>query len=697
MPADQTDLFTPADDPRVLELAKEYQAALDSGSRPDRGRFLARHPDLAVVLGPYLDGLDLLHRGAKALGGTAPPARLDTGLRPGDRLGEFVLVREVGRGGMGVVYEAEQPSLHRRVAVKVLPSNFAADRKRLQRFTVEAQAAAAVAHPHIVPVFAVGEDSGIHFYAMRLIDGSPLDSLAAGITFARRDSTLDPAATWPDSPSDAVPPSRLLDLARHDRSAYFRAVAKLGAAVARALDHAHQSGVVHRDVKPANLLLDCSGHVWVTDFGLAQFADTRSVTQTGTAVGTLRYMSPEQANGDRRRLDHRTDVYSLAATLYELVAGLPAFAAEEPVVLLRQITNDDPPAPRSVDPAVPPDLETVLLKALQKDPRDRYPTAAEFADDLDRFVSGRPVLARQPSPWDRAKRWAGRHPMAVAAVLVCLLVVGAASAVTAALVANEEAKTKKAYGETSAAADRERQRADETEKARAELSRALAREEKLKAEQKADREAEVAFLLIRPDVRRELQFTPDQEKRVTDLLPLGKGPPFGGGPFQKGGGPRPEGGFGKSERGFGPKGDGRGLGGPPGPPPGEAPFRNDRLARRAVMQELTPPQRHRLRQIALQFRQAAAFHDPEVTEALGLTDEQREHIRELQAEWSGVFAPRRPDGPPPKGGPEEPRTGFVTPARQVEKIVELLTPEQLARWQAMTGKPFRPGGRPGPW
>ena len=180
MPADPTDLFTPADDPRVLELAKEYQAELDGGRRPDRSRFLSRHPDLAAVLGPYLDGLDLLHRGAKALSGTAPPARLDTGLRTDDRLGEFVLVREVGRGGMGVVYEAVQLSLGRRVALKVLPLAAALDPKQLQRFKNEAAAAANLHHTNIVPVHAVGCDRGVHYYAMQFIDGRSLAELVSG-------------------------------------------------------------------------------------------------------------------------------------------------------------------------------------------------------------------------------------------------------------------------------------------------------------------------------------------------------------------------------------------------------------------------------------------------------------------------------------------------------------------------------------
>jgi serine/threonine protein kinase len=704
-----------ADDPRVLEVMKAYQAELDSGSRPDRARYLDRHPEIASVVAGCLDGLDLLHRGAKALTTPGAPApRLDTGLSAGDRVGEFEIVREVGRGGMGVVYEAIQPSLHRRVALKVLPAALAADKNRLRRFTVEAQAAAAVSHPYIVPVYAVGEDRGVNYYAMRLVDGSPLDSLAAGVALLRSGKAVEaPPPADPLPPGDPVPPPGvLIDLARWDRAEYHRAVSRLGTTVARALDHAHQNGVIHRDVKPANLLLGRDGHVWVTDFGLAQFAAGRDATQTGAAVGTLRYMSPEQAAGDRRRLDHRTDVYSLAATLYELLTGRAAFPTEEPVALLWQIAHEAPPAPRSVDPAIPADLETVLLKAMAKDARDRYATAAEFADDLARFLSGEPVLARRPSPWDRAKRWAGRHPAAVATALVSLVVVVLASAVATAVVTAEHAETRKAY-------QAERDRADEAERrfrqakklgdlilriseeeigsdspfqgprrrlllavlenyqtllaaghddpqVRAELDRVLADVQRLLAQQTAMRESEGAFLLRADDwfkdVRAELGLSAEQLGRIDRLLP-------------------------RHSR--------------PGPPPG-----NDPKTRAEVMKVLTTEQRQRLQQVFLQIRGPMAFNDPDVVERLRMTPDQRQQIKVIQTVgWSGMFGPlpgRPPGGPggppgPPARPGDGPRRGpgpggppdLDAVARMTDRIVaEVLTAEQRDGWRALVGKTF---------
>jgi hypothetical protein len=616
---------------------------------------------------------------------------------------------------MGVVYEALQPSLHRRVALKVLPTGFTTDPRRLQRFTVEAQAAAAVAHPHIIPVYAVGEDRGVYYYAMRLVDGHALDWLTAAVTRSRREPVADepPPSNSPSSGEPVLRPGVLVDLARQSRPAYRRAIARLGATVARALDHAHQNGVVHRDVKPANLLLGRDGHAWVTDFGLAQLPDSRSVTRTGVGVGTFRYMSPEQASGDRRRLDHRTDVYSLAATLYELLTGRAAFPAEEPVALLWQIAHEAPAAPRALDPHLPMDLETVLLKALAKEPRERYATAAEFADDLDRFLAGEPVLARRPSAWDRAKRWAGRHPATVATALVTLLVVGIASGVATALVAAEQAETGKAYRETQAAhqeaqqarlaadalAKSEKHRADEAEKrfqrakvlgdlvltiseeemgsdrplqgprrrlllaalensrrllddghddpgVRAELATVVSRVEGLLAEQDLRWEADGAFLMRDPHVRAELQLTPDQARRVDRAFPP---PPPGKGP---GKGPRP-------------------------PDPSQE-------TKNELVKSLTVQQRQRLRQISIQLRAPMVFNDPEVIDPLNLYP-LRQQIREILTEEFGGLGPFRPGGPKqPPGADKDAK------ARALERILDLLTPEQRESWRALVGKPYTP-------
>ena len=202
---------------------------------------------------------------------------------------------------------------------------------------------------------------------------------------------------------------------------YFDWVAGLGRQAALALEHAHQVGVVHRDVKPANLLLDPRGQLWVTDFGLAQVAGDAGLTLTGELLGTLRYASPEQALGRRGVVDHRSDVYSLGATLYELLTLRPLFEGRDRNELLRQIADDEPPPPRSVVPSVPAELETIVLKALRKEPAERYATAQELADDLQRFLDNRPILARRPTPTEWVRKWSRRHPSIVAAGVVILV------------------------------------------------------------------------------------------------------------------------------------------------------------------------------------------------------------------------------------------------------------------------------------
>ncbi|QEH32311.1 Serine/threonine-protein kinase PrkC [Aquisphaera giovannonii] len=323
--------------------------------------------------------MELLDRAGREMGrpGGGPGAP--------DALGDFSIVRVIGRGGMGVVYEAVQRSLGRRVALKILPAA-PDDPRKLQRFRVEAMAAACLRHPHIVPVYLTGSEGDCHFYAMQLIEGRTLAAVAA-----------------------SRPPHR--------------EAAELGRQAALALQYAHEQGVVHRDVKPSNLLVDESGWLWVGDFGLARMAGQSDLTQSGAILGTLRYMSPEQAAGARSVVDHRTDVYSLGATLYELIAGRPVFEADgdSRLGLLRQVADGQPRRPRLIDPSVPRDLETIVLKALSKDPAGRYATAGEMAEDLGRFLEGRPILARPPGPLDLAARWARRNRWAVAAGLAAVL------------------------------------------------------------------------------------------------------------------------------------------------------------------------------------------------------------------------------------------------------------------------------------
>lgn len=379
----------PADtaaDPLLSALARvldDVVAGLETGSPPSKARLVAAHPELAPHLEHALDSLELLHPSGHA------PASIPT------RIGDFQIVREIGRGGMGVVYEAEQLSLRRRVALKILRSINAIDDAATQRFRREAETVAQLHHTNIVPIFAVGADQGVHYYAMQFIEGRDLADL-----------------TRPgDEPRPLPPP---------------RTVAEWGLQAADALAHAHAHGVIHRDIKPSNLILAPDGRIWLTDFGLARRIDDLSLSLTGAFLGTPRYMSPEQAAATTRPVDHRTDIYSLGATLYELTTGRPLFEGASAHLVLAQILHQEPLPPRRIVKDLPRDLETILLRSLAKDPAARYASARDLAADLRAFLDGRPLRARRPGPAERAARWFRQHRRAV--------ILSASSATAAALV-----------------------------------------------------------------------------------------------------------------------------------------------------------------------------------------------------------------------------------------------------------------------
>jgi eukaryotic-like serine/threonine-protein kinase len=323
-------------------------------------------------------------------------------------LADFRTVKLIGRGGMGIVYEAVQLSLNRRVALKILPTLSAIDPLRLTRFQIEAQAAACLNHPHIVPVYSVGSEDGLYYYSMQLIEGQTLAEVVA--FYSRRKGPRGrqhrDGLTAPTDAAQSLSP---------------RLAAEFGRQAAAALHFAHEQGVVHRDVKPSNLIIEPSAWLWVTDFGLARMPGGGDLTATGLLVGTPRYMSPEQAVGSRATVDHRTDVYSLGVSLYELIALEPAFDDDDRLELLRKIVQEEPRPPRCIDPSIPADLETIVLKAMAKEPCERYSTAGELAEDLGRFLENRPILARPPSAIDRAAKWARRHRPAVVAAGVIVL------------------------------------------------------------------------------------------------------------------------------------------------------------------------------------------------------------------------------------------------------------------------------------
>ncbi len=496
-------------------LAEDFVARYRRGDRPSITEFTARHPELADEIRDLFPALIMMEEARAPAEDTRGGSRSPHFPELLERVGEYRILREVGRGGMGIVYEAEQESLSRHVAVKVLPAHSLLEPRLLHRFKLEARAAARLHHTNIVPVFGVGQDNGLNYYVMQFIQGRGLDEVLVELRRLRgadkprigssfrsdarsgpnvgRCDSADRAKTvsaeqiaaglvsgeFSDPASDHLPPWRAVvptapafvpsapsvpsvssDSENHGRQVfddsnvpatsevrlpgheqgsswsdssrdYWLGVARIGAQVADALAYAHSQGVLHRDIKPSNLLLDTQGSVWVTDFGLAKETSSGDgstgvvppvgLTRTGDVVGTLRYLAPERLKGDS---DQGSDIYSLGATLYELLTLRPPFEESDRSVLVRRLLHDEPTCPRSLDPTIPLDLETIVGKAMAKEPSDRYRSPAELGDDLRCFLTDRPIRARRVTIWERTWRLCRRNRVVTSLSAAVLLLFG---------------------------------------------------------------------------------------------------------------------------------------------------------------------------------------------------------------------------------------------------------------------------------
>ncbi|MHC4133846.1 MAG: protein kinase domain-containing protein [Planctomycetota bacterium] len=392
-----------ADEERAASIIAEWFEDKGRGSEDKPEDLIRSHPELAEELRSQFAVLGLIDR-------AFPHAEsVPEGLP--EIVADYRLVREIGRGGMGVVYEAEQVSMERRVALKVLSVGITGSTHAVKRFQREAKAAGRLHHTNIVPIYGMGQHAGYWYYAMELVQGAPLGRVIAEMRNRSARPTEESLAHL--AISDAPPSRETADLigTGTGERAYFVRIAEMFAGVADALDLVHQEGVVHRDLKPSNLMLDADAVLKIVDFGLARLddADGPSMTMTGDLLGTPAYMSPEQAMAKRIQVDHRTDLYSLGAVIYELLTLKPPFEGRNLHELCSQIITKDPVLPRRANRHIPTDLETIVMKAMEKDRDKRYQTAAELARDLRRFADGVAIHARRIGLWGRAWRRVRRH------------------------------------------------------------------------------------------------------------------------------------------------------------------------------------------------------------------------------------------------------------------------------------------------
>ena len=361
--------------------------------------------------------------------GLVEPQDPDTPVEFPDRLGEFRLIRRIGGGGMGMVFLAEQESLGRRVALKVIRPDRVYYAKEVARFRREVEAIAHLRHPGIVSVIAVGQDREIPYFVMEWLEGATLYEILRCFD-GRRAEDLTGADLWNAVRELAERNARAQDSGSSRSSAeipdlflgnWCDVALRITREIAEVLHYAHRQGIVHRDIKPSNLWITPEGRVVLIDFGLARSADASRLTRTGAQMGSLLYMSPEQLAG--AEVDERTDIYSLGVTLYELFAFRSPFEADSSEVTARRIVDGDARMPRTFNAAIPRDAQTACMAAMNRDPAHRYRTAADFSRDLANLIARRPIQARPPSLWIRTRRWTERHPArAVGLLLLASLV-----------------------------------------------------------------------------------------------------------------------------------------------------------------------------------------------------------------------------------------------------------------------------------
>ncbi len=402
---------------KVVAILDDYLVELEKGSRPSVDSILAEYPELAGQLRSSLESISLLNKVHIAsndanTNNSGNPLMVTQSLR----IYGFQIGRELGRGAMGVVYAAKMESTGSEVAIKFLESHGVRDQGCIERFRREARAAESLNHPSIVPVYHIGCEDGRHYYTMKLIDGVSL-SHSIDLSFQRNPSSQR------ELESNPIGLGHLPITIEH-----YRTLAKEMANVANALHEAHTMGIVHRDIKPSNLLMDSTGHIWITDFGLAHVEDGLNLTCTGDIIGTFQYMSPEQASGRRERIDFRSDIYSFGATLYELFTGHAPFSGMDRALILQCIQTAEPLRPTVYNRDLPRDLETIIRRAMRPERSHRYQSASLVAQDLIRFSKGQPILANSVGLTERARNWAtnhsGRLAVALLLALLCSLSLG---------------------------------------------------------------------------------------------------------------------------------------------------------------------------------------------------------------------------------------------------------------------------------